>query len=69
MLPDHTGCVSRVNFSIADGGRWDIPELRALLNEVLPIEKAFENFEIAREFGKPVIRSCSLARVNWITSR
>jgi signal transduction histidine kinase/CheY-like chemotaxis protein len=35
----------------ADGGRWDIPELRALLNEVLPIEKAFENFEIAREIG------------------
>jgi PAS domain S-box-containing protein len=35
----------------AEGGRWDIPELRALLNDVLPIEKSFENFEIAGEFA------------------
>jgi PAS domain S-box-containing protein len=34
-----------------DGGQWDIPELRTLLNEVLPIEKAFDNFEVDREFG------------------
>jgi PAS domain S-box-containing protein len=35
----------------ADGGQWDIPELRALLNEVLPIQKAFENFEVNWEFA------------------
>ena len=34
-----------------DAGQWDIPELRKLLNQVLPIEKAFENFEVALEFG------------------
>jgi two-component system cell cycle sensor histidine kinase/response regulator CckA len=35
----------------SDGGQWDCPELRTLLNEVLPIKKAFENLEIAREFA------------------
>jgi signal transduction histidine kinase/CheY-like chemotaxis protein len=33
----------------ANGGQWDIPELRARLNQVLPIEKAFENFEVTWE--------------------
>jgi signal transduction histidine kinase/CheY-like chemotaxis protein len=34
-----------------DGGQWDIPELRTLLNQVLPIEKTFDNFELARDFA------------------
>jgi PAS domain S-box-containing protein len=55
----------------ADGGQWDIPELRALLNEVLPIEKAFENFEVARDFADVgdkvlLVGACQLDRVQMI---
>jgi len=31
-------------------GEWDIPELRALLQDILPRESAFENFEVTQEF-------------------
>ena len=32
-------------------GEWDIPELRALLEDILPRESAFENFEVTEEFS------------------
>ena len=35
-----------------EDGRWDIPELRALLSDVLPATKSFNDFELAREFAK-----------------
>ena len=31
-------------------GEWDIPALRALLEDILPRESAFENFEVTKEF-------------------
>jgi transcriptional regulator with PAS, ATPase and Fis domain len=31
-------------------GEWDIPELRLLLEDILPRESAFENFEVTKEF-------------------
>ena len=31
-------------------GEWDIPELRTLLEDILPRESAFENFEVTKEF-------------------
>lgn len=34
-----------------EGGQWDIPELRAQLNDILPLEKVFDDFELAREFA------------------
>jgi signal transduction histidine kinase/CheY-like chemotaxis protein len=37
---------------LVDNGKWDIPELRSLLSEVLPVEKTFDSFEVAREFSK-----------------
>ncbi len=36
----------------AEGGQWEIPELRTLLSVVLPANKSFEDFEVEREFGK-----------------
>lgn len=32
------------------GGEWDIPELRELLEEILPKNKSFEDFEVEHEF-------------------
>ncbi len=34
-----------------DGGRWDHPELRALLEEVLPTDRRFEDLELAIDVG------------------
>jgi two-component system CheB/CheR fusion protein len=34
------------------GGEWDSPELRHLLEEVLPQEKDFESFRVERDFPK-----------------
>jgi signal transduction histidine kinase len=33
------------------GGRWDTPDLRTLLEEVLPKKKSFQNFELASDFA------------------
>ncbi len=33
------------------GGRWDSPELRRLLEEVLPRDAAFEDFELTQDLG------------------
>jgi two-component system CheB/CheR fusion protein len=33
-------------------GAWDIPELRMLLEETLPLNRSFEDFEIAKEFPR-----------------
>ena len=42
-------------------GQWDIPELRELLEEVLPKNRRFENFRIEREFPK-------LGRRTWLVN-
>ncbi|PYG03483.1 two-component system CheB/CheR fusion protein [Thioalkalivibrio sp. ALE21] len=39
-------------FKLADG-QWNHPELRALLTEVLPQNKAFHDFELTADFGDP----------------
>jgi hypothetical protein len=33
-------------------GQWDIPELRKLLEEILPKKKVFNDFEVSHEFPK-----------------
>ncbi|KPV39460.1 chemotaxis protein CheR [Thiohalorhabdus denitrificans] len=33
------------------GGQWDHPELRALLEEVLPTDESFQDFELTADFG------------------
>jgi PAS domain S-box-containing protein len=37
-------------------GQWNIPELRRLLEEVLPQEKSFRNFEVVHEFPSLGVR-------------
>src|SRR5690606_34443159 len=33
-------------------GQWDVPELRSLLEKVLPEKKGFNDFEVAHQFQK-----------------
>lgn len=41
--------VGRHVYELGDG-QWDLPELRALLEEILPKESSFDDFEMDREF-------------------
>jgi len=41
-------------------GEWDIPELRALLEDIVPNESVFENFEVTKEFPSLGLRAMSL---------
>jgi len=43
-----------------DGGQWDIPQLRHLLDDVLPRDVFFEDFEVEHEFPRIGFRSMSL---------
>lgn len=43
------------------GGAWDIPELRTLLGKILPREKAFESFEVTKDFPALGRRTMSLS--------
>ncbi len=47
-------------YELADG-QWDIPELRELLEEVLPKNRRFENFKIERAFPR-------LGRRTWLVN-
>lgn len=42
--------VGRKIFDLADGG-WDVPAFRRLLEDVLPVKRVVENFELRGEFG------------------
>ena len=47
-------------------GEWDIPELRKLLEEILPRDSVFENFEVTKNFPELGLRTMSLnARKLW----
>jgi two-component system CheB/CheR fusion protein len=49
LTPRETvGCL----FDELDDQQWDLPELRQLLSEVLPKDRAFENCEITSKFSK-----------------
>jgi two-component system, chemotaxis family, CheB/CheR fusion protein len=53
------------------GGAWDIPELRDVMERVLPTRKSFESFEVEREFPSVgfralVLNGCVLERLNLI---
>jgi two-component system CheB/CheR fusion protein len=39
----------RVIFELG-AGQWDIPELRRMLEQVLPRQRLFEDFEVQKEF-------------------
>ena len=41
--------VNRLVYELGNG-QWNIPELRSLLQEVLPRKKAFKDFEVSHEF-------------------
>jgi two-component system, chemotaxis family, CheB/CheR fusion protein len=43
-----------------DGGQWDIPQLRHLLEDVLPSNVFFEDFDVEHEFPRIGFRSMSL---------
>ena len=43
-------------------GQWDIPELRRLLEEVLPQQKSFRNFEVVHEFSSIGLKSDACQR-------
>jgi PAS domain S-box-containing protein len=47
VAPDET--LGRFVYDLGDG-QWNIPALRTLLEEVLPQEKAFQEFEVVHEF-------------------
>jgi transcriptional regulator with GAF, ATPase, and Fis domain len=48
------------------GGEWDIPELRALLQDILPSDATFENFEVTKDFPSIGRRAMLLnARKLW----
>jgi len=49
LTPEQTE--NRYLHQVGDGA-WDIPELRKMLEEVLPERKSFENFALRREFPK-----------------
>jgi len=56
----------RIFFDLGDG-QWNIPRLRALLEEVLPRGSRVENFEVARDFPsigyrKMVLHACQIHR-------
>ena len=42
---------SRLIYKIGNG-QWDVPELRTLLEEVLPTNEQFEDFRIEADFPK-----------------
>jgi two-component system CheB/CheR fusion protein len=44
-----------------EGGEWDVPELRALLGEVLPNHKFFNDFEFEHEFPEIGIKALLLS--------
>ena len=54
-----------------EGGRWDIPDLRTLLEEVLPKKKAFRDFELASDFADAghkvlLLSACQLDQAEMI---
>jgi two-component system, chemotaxis family, CheB/CheR fusion protein len=48
VLPEDT--IGKFVYDLGDG-QWDIPELRRLLEQVLPQEKSFRNFEVTHNFS------------------
>ena len=65
----HTGPAEtegRILFDLGDG-QWNIPQLRALLEEILPRGNRVENFEVAHDFPsvgyrKMVLHACQIQR-------
>lgn len=47
VLPDKTE--SRLLYELGDG-QWDIPELKKLLEEILPMKKTVKNYEVNHNF-------------------
>jgi PAS domain S-box-containing protein len=47
--------IGKFVYDLGDG-QWDIPALRRLLEEVLPQEKSFRNFEVSHEFSSIGVR-------------
>lgn len=46
---DHRKVVGRLIYEL-DDGRWDIPELHRLLDDILPHDTAFDDFKVTHEF-------------------
>jgi two-component system CheB/CheR fusion protein len=57
VKPENTE--GRLLYSLGDN-QWDIPELRRILEEILPENTAFENFEVAHDFPQIGRRSMLL---------
>ena len=53
VFPEQT--IGKFVYDLGDG-QWNIPELRRLLEEVLPQEKSFRNFEVVHEFSSLGVR-------------
>ena len=54
-----------------ESGRWDIPDLRTLLEEVLPRKKSFQSFELAGDFANAghkvlLLSACQLDHAEMI---
>jgi PAS domain S-box-containing protein len=53
VLPEET--IGKFVYELGNG-QWNIPQLRTLLEEVLPQEKSFRNFEVEHEFSSLGLR-------------